>query len=75
MFIQEYAECDSRTQKSRLVKSVVDIALKSGYRFLAQDEWGIFAPIPWIGVQKKVSAIFVELPLFGGRRVFIGSQC
>ena len=63
MFIHEYFECDSRNQRSYIIENVVDIALKSGYRFLSQDEGGIFAPMPSRIVRKKVNAIIVKLVL------------
>ena len=56
MFIQEYVECGCRNQRSYMIKNVVDLALKSGYRFLSQDEWGIFTPIPLSDMRKKVNA-------------------
>ena len=54
MFIQEYVESNERRCKSGLVRSVIDIAQASGYRFLKRDTKGIFAEISHSEAKMKV---------------------
>ena len=55
MFIQEYVESNSRRHKSTLVRTVIDIAQRAGYRFLKRDRLGIFAELSHCDKKLKVS--------------------
>ena len=54
MFIQEYVESNSRRHKSTLVRTVIDIAQRAGYRFLKRDRLGIFAELSHCDKKLKV---------------------
>ncbi|KAI2498345.1 hypothetical protein MHU86_16156 [Fragilaria crotonensis] len=54
MFIQEYVDSKSRSFKTGLVRTVIDIALAAGYRFLKRDKRGIFAEITYSATKMKV---------------------
>ncbi|KAI2489504.1 hypothetical protein MHU86_25081 [Fragilaria crotonensis] len=53
MFIQEYVDSKSRSFKTGLVRTVIDIALAAGYRF-QRDKRGIFAEITYSATKMKV---------------------
>lgn len=54
LHIQEYVESDARSHKTGLVRSIIEIVQKSGYRFLKQDEKGVFAELSYEDEKKKV---------------------
>jgi hypothetical protein len=54
LFIQEYVESQSRSFKTGLVRSVIDIAKAAGYRFLKRDKRGIFSEISYCATKMKV---------------------
>lgn len=55
LHIQEYVESDARSHKTGLVRSIIEIVQKSGYRFLKQDEKGVFAELSYEDEKKKVN--------------------
>jgi hypothetical protein len=56
MFVQEYVECSNRSHKSGLVRTIIEVSEKAGYRFLQQDESGVLRELSYEQKKKKVSA-------------------
>lgn len=55
LFIEEYVDDrTARSEKTKLVRTVVKIVYESGYRFLKPDEEGVFAELGLKYVLKKV---------------------
>lgn len=56
LFIEEYVDDQTvRSEKTKLVRTVVKIVYENGYRFLKPDEEGVFAELGMKHVLKKVS--------------------
>jgi hypothetical protein len=65
MFVQEYVECSSRSHKSGLVRTIIDISEGAGYRFLQQDDSGVLRELTYDQKKKKVSAYNETLVILG----------
>lgn len=62
LYIQLYVESGMRSEKTAIVRKVIDVLYQSGYRFLKPDEEGVFAELEMQYVLKKVRS-FLSLSL------------